>query len=156
MAQKGWHQLAETVEDGQLPGTYVQKACAYITRGTDELLVFEGPEYEGLQIPKGTIEHGETPHDAVTREIEEESGLESLQTISYLTTDVWTRSLEPPKQYIRHFYEITIEESRDQWTHTVTGEGDEHGLAYQYTWEPLPPEQPFALALDDYIHFIRD
>ncbi len=53
MSQRDWQHLAETAQDGQSPGTYVQKACAYITRAPAELLVFEGPEYEGLQIPKG-------------------------------------------------------------------------------------------------------
>ena len=36
--------------------THVKKACAYITRDESELLVFEGPEHDGLQIPKGTVE----------------------------------------------------------------------------------------------------
>lgn len=136
--------------------TTVAKACAYITRATDELLVFEGPSHDGFQIPKGTIEPTETPREAVVREIAEESGLTDLQTVDPLTTDVWTRSLSPPKQYRRHFFHVTVTEPRDQWTHTVTGAGEEHGHEFDYRWLELPPEREFALALDDYVQFLSE
>lgn len=68
--------------------TYVNKVCAYITRGRGELLVFEGPGNDGLQVPKGTIETGEAPHAALQREVEEESGLSTLRSIRHVTIDV--------------------------------------------------------------------
>ncbi|NHN58603.1 MULTISPECIES: NUDIX domain-containing protein [Halorussus] len=134
--------------------TYVQKACAYITRGDDELLVFEGPEHDGLQIPKGTIESEENPRTAVFREVAEESGLGAVGPTRHLTTDVWTRRRSPPKRYVRHFFHASVHEPRDSWTHTVTSEGEERGLEFEFSWVDLPASEEFALELDDYVHLL--
>ena len=138
--------------------TYVPKACAYVTRearGDRELLVFEGPEHEGLQVPKGTIEPEENPREAVRREIAEESGLDTLESTRYLTSDVWTRRESPPRLYVRHFFHAVVEESRDEWTHVVTGDGEERGAEFEFSWIELPADDEFALALDDYVHLLQ-
>ncbi|WP_435156937.1 NUDIX hydrolase [Haladaptatus sp. DFWS20] len=139
---------------GEESGTYVRKSCAYITRRGRELLVFESPEHDGLQVPKGTIEPDEDPRTAVVREIAEESGLGEVGTPTHLTTDVWTRRKSPLKRYIRHFFHTTVREPRDHWTHIVTGNGDETGLEFEYSWIELPSSSEFALALDDYVHLL--
>ncbi len=134
--------------------TYVQKACAYITRDDRELLVFEGPEHDGLQIPKGTVEDDEKPRTAVFREIAEESGLGAVGPTRHLTTDVWTRRRSPPKRYVRHFFHASVHEPRDRWTHVVTGDGEENGLEFEFSWVDLPATRDFALSLDDYVHLL--
>ncbi|UIO99055.1 NUDIX domain-containing protein [Halobaculum sp. CBA1158] len=133
--------------------TYVGKACAYITRGGSELLVFEGPGHDGLQIPKGTIEPGERPRPALYREVREESGLATLSGVERLATDVWTRRESPPKAYVRHFYHARVHEPRDSWTHVVRDGGDEHGSEFEFSWVPLSTARgrEFALDLDDYV-----
>lgn len=78
-----------SVPFGNMSGvTYVRNACAYITRGTGELLVFVGSGHEGLQIPKGTLETGESPREALFREVLGKSGLGTLNGAQRLTTDV--------------------------------------------------------------------
>lgn len=136
--------------------THVQKACAYVTRGDGDLLVFRGPEHDGLQIPKGTIEAGEEPRSALFREVREESGLSALGETRHLASDVWTRRNSPPKRYVRHFFHATVHEPRDRWTHVVTGEGEEQGAEYDFTWLDLSSTagREFALALDDYVHLL--
>ncbi len=134
--------------------TYVQKACAYITRATGELLVFEGPGHDGLQIPKGTLEQGETPRDALFREVIEESGLGTLNATRHLSTDVWTRRESPPKRYVRHFFHSSVHEPRDEWTHTVTDGGEEHGAEFDLYWVDPETAREFALDLDDYVHLL--
>ncbi len=56
-----------------------------------ELLVFQhaGMPEAGLQVPGGTVEQGETPNDAVAREVLEESGvpLDGWQSVATLETD---------------------------------------------------------------------
>ncbi|MFC4439243.1 MULTISPECIES: NUDIX hydrolase [Natrialbaceae] len=131
--------------------THVKKACAYITRNESELLVFEGPGHDGLQIPKGTVETDETPDEAVYREIVEESGLATIEDLQHLTTDVWTRRESPPKRYVRSFFRASIHEQRDAWTHTVTGTGAERGEQFEFFWIDLPTDAAFALDLDDYL-----
>ena len=134
--------------------TYVQKACAYVTRETGELLVFEGPGHDGLQIPKGTLEPGESPREALFREVREESGLGTLNGPTHLATDVWTRRESPPKRYVRHFFHATVHEPRDRWTHTVTDGGGEHGAEFAFRWirPATATDRAFALDLDDYVH----
>ena len=139
------HMTAQEIE-------HVTKACAYVTRNESELLVFDGPGHDDLQIPKGTVEPGESPREALYREVVEESGLATIATLRHVVTDVWTRRASPPKRYVRHFYHAAVHESRDAWTHTVTGDGSERGLEFDLSWEPLPTTEPFALDLDDYLH----
>jgi 8-oxo-dGTP pyrophosphatase MutT (NUDIX family) len=131
--------------------TYVPKVCAYLTRwdGT-QLLVFRGPGHDGLQVPKGTVEPGESLATALRREIAEESGL-SIDSASRVASDVWTRRVGPVKKYVRHFYHTDIDESRDRWDHVVTGHGDERGETFEYFWVDLPTTEEFALSLDDYL-----
>lgn len=137
-------------------GTYVRKACAYITRDRgSELLVFRGPEHDGLQIPKGTVESGESPGAAVRREIAEESGLH-VDSARHLVADVWTRRRVPLKKYVRHFYHVDVDEPRDEWSHVVVGDGPERGRTFEFFWVDLPPERPFALSLDDYLPYLDE
>jgi len=132
--------------------TYVEKACAYITRDGSEILVFRGPGHDGFQIPKGTVEPGEAPREAVYREAIEESGLATFERVDHLVTDVWTRRESPPKRYVRHFYHVPVHEPRDSWTHVVTGSGAERGAEFEFSWISLPADASFALDLDDYLH----
>ena len=135
--------------------THVQKVCAYITRGEGELLVFEGPGHDGLQIPKGTVESGETPREALFREVIEESGLGALASTHRLASDVWTRRRSPLKRYVRHFYHATVYEPRDSWSHEVTGDGEERGEVFEFSWVDPTDDHEFALALDDYVPAIE-
>jgi ADP-ribose pyrophosphatase YjhB (NUDIX family) len=66
--------------------TQLHKVTAFVTRGLPEprdLLVFEHPT-AGLQLPAGTVEAGETPRDAVLREVKEKTGLQQIAIISAL------------------------------------------------------------------------
>ncbi len=134
-----------------MPGddvTHVTKACAYITRGT-ELLTFEGPGHDRLQVPKGTVEPGETPREAVHREVVEETGLATFGRFRPVATDVWRR--RDSKRYVRNFYHAEVVDAPDAWTHTVTGTGEERGAEFELSWVELPADEPFALDLDDYL-----
>jgi 8-oxo-dGTP pyrophosphatase MutT (NUDIX family) len=137
---------------------HVPKVCAYITRSDGKLLVFEGPGHEGLQIPKGTVEQGEDPREALFREVLEESGLGALASTTHVATDVWTRRLSPHKRYVRHFYHATVYEPRDSWSHVVTGEGEESGETFEFSWvDPAEvDDHEFALELDDYVPALAD
>lgn len=132
--------------------THVKKACAYITRDDAELLVFEGPGHDGFQIPKGTVEPGERPREAVYREAVEESGLAAFEAPHHLTTDVWTR--RSGRRYVRSFYHARVHEPRDAWTHRVTGAGAERGAEYEFSWVDLPTSEAFALDLDDHLELL--
>lgn len=135
--------------------TSARKVCAYITRDDDELLVFDGPGHDDLQIPKGTVEGDEPLREALHREVREETGLDPSVDPTHVATDVWTRRHHPPRHYVRHFYHVDVDEPRDAWTHTVTGSGEEAGAEFDLRWLELPTDVDFALALDDYLPALR-
>ena len=135
-------------------GTYVRKACAYVTRASGELLVFEGPEHDGYQIPKGTVEPGETPREAVYREIAEESGLGRVGPVRHLASDVWCRRESPPRWYVRSFFHARVHDARDRWSHLVTDGGAEHGLEFEFSWVTPGSDLEFALDLDEYVFLL--
>jgi 8-oxo-dGTP pyrophosphatase MutT (NUDIX family) len=59
----------------------IEKVTGFITRplaAGDALLLFEHP-YAGIQIPAGTVEEGETPEEAILREVAEETGLTAVR-----------------------------------------------------------------------------
>jgi len=65
--------------------TIIEKVTAFVTLPTAEglkLLLLEHP-FAGIQIPAGTVE-GETPEEAVLREVAEETGIESATIRRYL------------------------------------------------------------------------
>lgn len=134
--------------------TTVRKSIAYVTRGGRELLVFEGPDHDGLQVPKGTVEATETPREALFREVVEESGLAALGTTRHLATDVWARSRSPPRLYVRHYFHTVAHEPPDAWNHEVEGAGPERGDTYEFSWVSLPADREFALDLDDYLPLV--
>lgn len=64
----------------------IEKVTAFILRDTGddrELLIFKHPT-AGLQVPAGTIEPGESPEQAVIREVYEETGLRSATIVRKL------------------------------------------------------------------------
>lgn len=72
----------------------IGKVTAFVTRqglAGPELLLFEHP-YAGNQIPAGTMEEGESPEDAVIREVAEETGLTEVSVAGYLGSAEW----QPP------------------------------------------------------------
>lgn len=69
----------------------IEKAFGYITRTHEDqlqVLVFEQNSVgAGIQVPKGTVEEGETPLDAVKREMLEETGLTTLVVQALIAQD---------------------------------------------------------------------
>ena len=135
--------------------TYVRKACAYVTRESGDLLVFEGPEHDGFQVPKGTVEDGETPREAVFREVAEESGLGRLGPVRHLASDVWCRRESPPRWYVRSFFHARVHAARDRWRHVVTCDGAEQGREFEFSWIAPNRDHAFALDLDEYLFLLE-
>lgn len=111
-----------------------QKALAYIYRSTprgDEVLVFDHEEKYGNeinpQVPAGTIEEGESPKDAVLREVFEESGLEFAGPTSFLGEFAF-------KDIKRYVFTFKSKGLPDNWDHLVKGTGTDKGMIFSYYW----------------------
>ena len=114
----------------------VQKVYAYITRvidGSKELLVFKHSVSEaGIQVPKGTVELGETPEMAVVRETIEETGVRNIASVKEIAKDIST-SFDGQMVH-RVFFEVCIFHDKDCWTHNPTGGGGEDGIQFYFFW----------------------
>lgn len=133
----------------------VEKAYGYITReheGHKQVLVFEqNTEGSGVQIPKGTIEEGETPLEAIAREMYEETGLTDLVVRDLIAQDYFEHY--SGALHKRYFYHLTTHEKRDSWQHDPTGM-NESGLQFSFYWINDTREVLLAKGHGDYLYRI--
>ncbi|MFJ5562694.1 NUDIX hydrolase [Lysinibacillus xylanilyticus] len=131
----------------------VEKAFGYITReheGQLQVLVFEqNTEGAGIQIPKGTVEEGETPLEAVIREMFEETGLSYLVVKGLIAQDYFNHHSGLLQK--RYFYHLTTNENRDSWMHCPTGV-NETGLEFSFYWITDEQEVTLAKGHGDYLY----
>jgi 8-oxo-dGTP pyrophosphatase MutT (NUDIX family) len=113
-----------------------EKVLAYITRRSDELLVFAHTEKypdAGIQVPAGGVEPGEEPATAVLRETYEESGL-ALGNPVHLGSYEW-QVVAPSR--IRHFFWLQAPmDTPDQWEHGVSAGEEDRGMIFRYSFAP--------------------
>lgn len=131
----------------------VEKAYGYITRehaGSIQVLVFEqNTEGSGIQIPKGTVEEGETPLEAIAREMFEETGLTDLVVHNLIAQDYYEHY--SGALHKRYFYHLTTHEQRDTWQHAPTGL-NEGGLKFSFYWIQDAQEVLLAKGHGDYLY----
>lgn len=129
----------------------VEKAYAYAVRSADSrVLVFRHPDpAAGVQVPKGTVEPGESPRDAVVRELREEAGIKCVERVVHLATDSWAHPAKP-KRYRRHFFRLDVTEPCDRWELAVTGDGEDDGLVFECFRVPPGAADP-AADMGDYL-----
>jgi 8-oxo-dGTP pyrophosphatase MutT (NUDIX family) len=127
----------------------IEKVVAYATQG-DMLLVFTHPAHPdaGIQVPAGTIEHGESPDEAVLREFREETGLSDPEIRSYLGTKDYDMSpFGRSEIHRRHFYHIALLEATPSgWTHYETSGGLTAPIEFRFFWAQLPDRVPRLIA----------
>ncbi len=131
------------------PGS-VLKACACLVDAGGRLLVFRHPDDGGMQLPKGTVEPGETPEDAVRRELLEESGIRhsgALQSLGTIDRDCaagveGNKRRHPQRWHL--FLMRTNAPLPERFDHVAMGSPEEDGLVFSFSW--LAPDAP----LDDF------
>lgn len=134
----------------------VHKAVCCVVQ-EDALLCFEHPT-AGRQIPKGTVEDGESLDAAFFRELQEESGVEvERQPIALGEFDrivgAGPDERGPLERHVWHVFAVRTDGLPDRWTHIVQGGPAEAGLAFRFFWHPLSAqalgfEQPYLRVMD--------
>ncbi|WP_342550373.1 NUDIX domain-containing protein [Lysinibacillus sp. FSL M8-0216] len=132
----------------------VEKAFGYITREHGEqiqVLVFEQNTVgAGIQVPKGTIEQGETPLEAVKREMLEETGLTTLVVQGFIAQDYFNNPSGVLQK--RYFYHLTTsDETMETWQHYPTGL-NEADLLFSFYWISAEQDTLLAKGHGDYLY----
>ena len=114
-------------------GAFVVRGQA---RGPHELLLFTHVDFPDapIQIPGGSLEPGEDPAAGVRRELYEEAGLTGLPLLRKLgISDVpWQGTL-----FRRHCYVFDGASLPERWVHTVSGDGVDRQLRFEYRWHTV-------------------
>ncbi|MCB9684184.1 MAG: GNAT family N-acetyltransferase [Alphaproteobacteria bacterium] len=113
--------------------TPTHKAVAVGLR-EQELLFFEHP-HAGWQLPKGGVEPGERPEEAVLRELAEETGVDRVERSTPLGW--WTVANGTSLQTWHGFLLDLPRDLPDRWTHVATGSPEEEGLALVCRFTPF-------------------
>jgi 8-oxo-dGTP pyrophosphatase MutT (NUDIX family) len=118
----------------------VLKACACLADPQGRLLVFHHPGDRSTQLPKGTVEPGERPEDAVRRELLEESGirfdgpLEPLGTLERQCPAGVEGNRTSHSQLWHLFLMRSSEALPETFDHVATGSPEEDGLVFAFHW----------------------
>jgi 8-oxo-dGTP diphosphatase len=150
-----WVQVRPDLELWGERGAFVhalirRRVVAYVTRerdGRTELLTIEAEQYpqEGIQVPAGRLEHGETLEEGLQRELAEETGLTRARIVRELPDFESTYS----NFCENHAFQLVVEEETpDAWRCEVRGKGADAGLVYLCRWLPLTPELSLWNELD--------
>ncbi|RTD90123.1 NUDIX domain-containing protein [Variovorax atrisoli] len=144
------------------PSVAIPKACACLVDARGRLLVFRHPEDGNMQLPKGTIEPGESPETAVRRELLEESGIDyagELQSLGTLDREceagIEGNTHRHPQLW--HLFLMRAESPLpESFTHTATGSPEEEGLVFLFSWLGAgDPIDDFALPYRQTIERVR-
>jgi len=139
----------------------VCKAFAYITRSSTrgtEFLAFTHTDPEsGIQVPKGTVEKGETPAEAALREAYEECGLEGLELMRHLATDTVYFPNDPENHQIqkRYFYQLRApSQTPERWRHQVSAGTGDKGMAFTCFWLHVSRSDLIIANMGNYLHLL--
>lgn len=118
----------------------VLKACACLVDARGRLLVFDHPGDRGAQLPKGTVEPGEAPEDAVRRELLEESGIAYDGELRFLGT--LDRECEAGIEGNTHrhaqLWHLFLMRASgplpETFSHVAMGSPEEDGLVFAFRW----------------------
>lgn len=122
-----------------------QRATAYLTDPLGRLLVFDHFDIPaaGTQVPAGGIHNGESPEDAVVRELAEESGIDSASLVRKLG-ETWymaERGNVPPglEEQIQHAFHLRLQEPTpdDEWEWEEKSGGDVVEHRFVFRWVSL-------------------
>ena len=137
-----WTRLTLDYEGPFAAALVRQRVVAYVTRirdGETELLTIEAEGYpeDGIQVPAGRLDPGETLEEGLIRELAEETGFTGVRIVRELPD---FECSYPTYNHNHAFHLVAVEDTPESWRHAVHGEGADAGIVHICRWAPLSPE----------------
>ena len=139
------------------------KVYAYIVKQMEskwQLLVFEHLDFPeaGIQVPGGTVETGESIPAAAIREVQEETGLESVEIIEKLGVSYHDMCQYGLKGFHRRHYfhcRVTTPTERS-WiaSEEMPSDGSPGPIGFKFYWVNLACVPPLAGRTDEMLHIL--
>ncbi|GIJ81277.1 hypothetical protein Xph01_57090 [Micromonospora phaseoli] len=121
------------------------RVAAYVLRVTPDgvqLLVFDHVDHPaaGTQVPAGGVKPDETLHDAVLREVAEETGLHDISLVREIGAEHKPHPETGQPRHTTYFHLRTPAHTPAAWQHTVTGTGQDSDMRFacRFVLLPLP------------------
>ncbi|MFV2086801.1 NUDIX hydrolase [Micromonospora sp. LOL_021] len=119
------------------------RVAGYVIRTTGsgaQLLVFDQIDHPdaGTQVPAGGVQPDEELHDAVLREVAEETGLTDVTVVCGIGAEDKPHPGTGQPRRTTYFHLRAPSEAPDTWQHTVTGSGLDSELRVACRFVPLP------------------
>ncbi|HEX8626807.1 MAG TPA: NUDIX domain-containing protein [Catenuloplanes sp.] len=135
------------------------RVAAYVIRHSGrepQLLVFDhiGIPDAGTQVPAGGVKPGESLHDAVLREVAEETGLTDISVLSEIASEHKPHPETGQPRHTTYFHVQAPAGTSDSWQHTVTGTGQDSELEFACRFVSLPLQKHLADRQDAQLHRI--
>jgi 8-oxo-dGTP diphosphatase len=128
-------------------GQIRERVVAYITWG-ERLLVFRHTRFPeaGIQVPGGSVEPGEDPHQAVLREAREETGLQDFEVCAYLGSRAYDLALWGGSgiQQRRYYHLVLHGQAPERWVHYehTPSDGSPGPIELEFYWVTFPEQVP--------------
>jgi ADP-ribose pyrophosphatase YjhB (NUDIX family) len=134
-----WTRLTLDYEGPFAAALVRERVVAYVTRegaGGTELLTIEAEGYpeEGIQVPAGRLDNGETLEEGLARELAEETGFTGVRIVRELPAFECTY---PTYNHNHAFHLVAVEDTPPSWRHEVHGEGTDAGIVHICRWTRL-------------------
>jgi 8-oxo-dGTP diphosphatase len=137
-----WTRLTLDYEGPFAAALVRDRVVAYVTRDRDgdpELLTIEAEGYpeDGLQVPAGRLDLGETLEEGLIRELAEETGFTGVRIIRELPD---FECSYPTYNHNHAFHLMAVEDTPESWRHEVHGGGVDAGIVHICRWVSLRPD----------------